>query len=414
MARVLLINAGAEGHINPTLGVVQELIGRHEEVVYVATEQFRDRIERIGAKVITYDADKFLKTFLAGGRNPWARAGGLLRTADVVIPSVLKQTKGERFDYIIHDSMFGCGYLLAQILGLPAVNSCASFAMQKNSFDNRQDRRSLQFPADVNELAQQEFQQSVRQVQEKYNVQIGSAYEVFCNPAPLTIVYTSKHFQPGGESFDESYKFVGPSVVPRSNDEFDWSHVDTDNLIYISLGTVFNQVVDFYKLCFEAFANTKYTVMLTVGRQTRIAELGDIPENFMVRNYMPQLEVLQHARLFITHGGMNSTSEGLYYGVPLIVLPQSADQPIIARRVAEVGAGIQLNHEGLTAGNFIETAERVLKDASFRKSCEEIGNSFRASGGYHRAVEEIFAYKRSLGIEGWTGSRSKDSSITHL
>jgi MGT family glycosyltransferase len=400
MARVLLINAGAEGHINPTLGVVQELIGRHEEVVYVATEQFRDRIERIGAKVITYDADRFLKTFLAGGENPWARANGLLRTADVVIPGVLDQIKGERFDYIIHDSMFGCGYLLAQILGLPAINSCASFAIQKNSFDSREYSRSHQFPADVNELAQQEFQQLASQMQEKYKVRICSTYEVFCNPAPLTIVYTSKHFQPGGERFDESYKFVGPSVVPPSKEEFDWSHIDTDNLIYISLGTVFNQFVNFYKLCFEAFANTKYTVILSVGKQTRIVELGDIPENFIVRNHIPQLEILRHTKLFITHGGMNSTCEGLYYSVPLIVLPQSADQPIIARRVAEVGAGIQLNQKELTAGILIETVERVHNNSSFRKSCEEIGNSFRAAGGYHRAVEEIFAYKRSLGIEG--------------
>lgn len=398
MARVLLINAGAEGHINPTLGMVQELIGRHEEVVYAATEQFRDPIERAGAKVITYDADKFLKTFLAGGSNPWARASGLLRTADVVIPCILKQIKGERFDYIIHDSMFGCGYLLAQILGLPAINSCASFAIQESGFNSRQDHRLLQFPAEVNEVAQQEFQQLVTRVHEKYHVQIGSAYEVFCNPAPLTLVYTSKYFQPGGESFDDSYKFVGPSVVPRSSDEFDWLNVDTDNLIYISLGTVFNQAVDFYKLCFEAFANTKYTVMLSIGRQTGIAELGDIPENFVVRNYMPQLEVLQHAKLFVTHGGMNSTSEGVYFGVPLIVLPQSAEQPMIARRVTEVGAGIQLNQEGLTAGNLIDSVECVLKDESFRKSCDEIGNSFRAAGGYHRAVEEIFSYKRSLGI----------------
>ncbi|WP_010502563.1 macrolide family glycosyltransferase [Paenibacillus elgii] len=398
MARVLFINGGSEGHINPTLGVVQELIRRGEEVVYFIMDQFRDRVEPTGAEVITFDGGKFVEAFLAGGRSPWGRVGGLLRTADIVIPSVLEQTKGERFDYIIHDSMFGCGHLLAQILDVPAINSCTSFAVQQNSFDIMQDHLSLHFPVDVNERAQQEFQELVRSVQAKYKVQLGSAYEVFCNPAPLTIVYTSKHFQPGGESFDETYKFVGPSVVPRSDDHFDFSHVDTDRLIYISLGTVFNQALDFYKLCLAAFAETEYTVILSVGRQTTIAELGDIPANFIVRNYVPQLEVLQRAKLFITHGGMNSTSEGLYYGVPLIVLPQSADQPMIARRVAEIGAGLHLSQEGLTAGDLREAAERVLKDASIRKVCAEIGDSFRTAGGYRRAVEEIFAYKRSLGL----------------
>jgi MGT family glycosyltransferase len=398
MARVLFINGGSEGHINPTLGVVQELIRRGEEVVYLTAEQFRDRVEPTGAEVITFDGGKFVEAFLAGGRNPWGRVGGLLRTADIVIPSVLEQTQGKRFDYMLHDSMFGCGRLFAQILELPAINSCTSFAMQQNSFDSMQDRLLRHFPAEVNERAQQEFQQLVSHMQAKYKVQVGSAYEVFCNPAPLTIVYTSKGFQPDGESFDETYKFVGPSVVPRSQGSFDFSHVDTDHLIYISLGTVFNQAADFYKLCFAAFAETKFTVILSVGTQTQMAELGEIPANFIVRNYVPQLEVLQRAKLFITHGGMNSTSEGLYYGVPLIVLPQSADQPMVARRVAEIGAGIHLNQEGLTAGDLREAAERMLQDASIRKACVEIGDSFRTAGGYHRAVEEIFAYKRSLGM----------------
>ena len=154
---------------------------------------------------------------------------------------------------------------------------------------------------------------------------------------------------------------------------------------------MFNQALDFYKLSFEAFSNTQYTVILSVGRVTRVADLGEIPANFIVRNYVPQLDVLQHAALFITHGGMNSTSEGLYYGVPLIVLPQSADQPMVARRVAEKGAGIHLEQEGLSAGELQDAAERVLNHRAFKKACATIGDSFRSAGGFHRAVEEIFA-----------------------
>lgn len=186
--------------------------------------------------------------------------------------------------------------------------------------------------------------------------------------------------------------------MPRALVQIDLAQVDTDRLIYISLGTVFNQAMDFYKLCFAAFAETEYNVILSIGSQTQIAELGVIPANFIVRNYVPQIEVLQHSQLFITHGGMNSTSEGMYYGVPLIVLPQSADQPIVARRVAEIGAGIHLNQESLTARDLREAAERVLQDAAIRKLSVEMGDSFRAAGGYHQAVEEIFAYKRSLGM----------------
>lgn len=398
MGRVLFINPGSEGHINPTLGVVRELIRQGEEVVYVAVEQFRERIESTGARMITINEGKFIEAFLAGGRSPWGRVGGLLRTADIVIPAVLEQTQGEHFDYIIHDSMFGCGRLLAQILDLPAICSCTSFAMQESSFDRMQEQLALRAEAEVNERARQQFQQLVSELEATYNVRVGSAYEVAYNPAPLTLVYTSKSFQPDGESFDESFKFVGPTIDLPATREFDFKNVDTEHLIYISLGTVFNQAIQFYKLCLAAFAETNYTVILSAGRQTRIEELGDIPANVIVRSYVPQLEVLQHAKLFITHGGMNSVSEGLTYGVPLIVIPQSADQPVVAQQVAKLGAGIQLTQEGLTAQNLREAAEQVLADASIKKACEQIGESFRAAGGYRRAVEEIFAYKSRSGM----------------
>lgn len=398
MARVLFINVGSEGHINPTLGLVRELIHRGEDVVYFTGDEMRERVGATGAKVIACDSNALLEAFLSGGRHPWGRVVGLLRIADVILPSLLEQTRGEHFDYIIHDSMFGCGRLIAQKLDLPAVNSCTSFMLDQTSFNRLQEMRLQQYPADVNEQAELEFHNLVSEMQRKYGVQVDSPYEIQWNPAALTIVYTSKEFQPNGEHFDESFKFVGPSIVSRSNDKFDVPDVDLHHLIYISLGTVFNQSTDFYKLCFEAFANTEYTVILSVGSRTQIADLGTIPPNFIVRNYVPQLEVLQQAAVFITHGGMNSTSEALFYGVPLIVLPQMADQPMIARRIAEAGAGIHLEEQGLTAANLRTAVAHVLTDPSFKEGCERIGDTFRAGGGYRRAVDEVFAYKRSLGI----------------
>lgn len=77
MARVLFINAGSEGHINPTLQVVDELISRGEEVVYFSIEAFRERIEKTGATVRTIDDQKFIKAFLSRrqklftGKNKW-------------------------------------------------------------------------------------------------------------------------------------------------------------------------------------------------------------------------------------------------------------------------------------------------------------------------------------------------------
>ncbi|OPA73044.1 glycosyl transferase family 1 [Paenibacillus selenitireducens] len=395
MARVLFINGGSEGHINPTIGVVQELISRGEEVVYFSIEAYRERIEKTGATVRTFDDQKFIKAFISGGRDYLLeRINGLLLTADIVIPSVLEQIKGEHFDYIIHDSMFGCGRLLAQILKLPAINSCTSFAQTKVSFDNMLEQFSIKVPAEIVKPINDKFQSLTEMVKEKYDVEIHSPYEVFCNPAPLTIVYTTREFQPYGEAFNQTYKFVGPSISSRLTQEnFDFTAIKGKNPIYISLGTVFNQAIEFYKLCFEAFGNTDHTIVMSIGNKAQISDLGEIPKNFIVKNYVPQTDVLQFTKLFITHGGMNSTHEGLYYGVPLIVIPQSADQPIIAGQVANIGAGIQLQMQSLTANQLREAVDHVLSLSSFKKAVANMSESFQKSGGYHQAVDEIFEFK---------------------
>ncbi len=399
MSRVLFMNGPAEGHINPTLGVVTELIRQGEEVVYFTTEQFRQRIEETGAIVRTYDASAFMNAFLAGNRNHILDiVTGLLRTSDVIVPRVIEQTKETRFDYIIHDSMFGCGRLLAKMLNLPAVTSCTSFAHTKQSFDFILESVSRQFPASINTQVKSEFEQMLATVNAKYGVNLDSAYEVFCNPAPLSIVYTTRKFQPNGESFDDTYKFVGPSISARgSQDKLDLD-LENKQVIYISLGTVIRDVIDFYKLCFEALGNTDYTVVASVGRHTHISDLGNIPRNFIVRNYVPQTEVLQHTQVFITHGGMNSTSEGLFYGVPLIVIPHDKDQPMIARRVAELGAGIQLQRDNLSAKELRQAVDEVVKNQDFRKVVSEMSKSFQEAGGYQQAVAEILAFKHKIGI----------------
>jgi MGT family glycosyltransferase len=400
MARVLFINAGSEGHINPTIGVVQELISRGEEVVYFTIEAFRKRIEKTGATVRTIDGEKLIKAFISGGRNNLLeRINGLLHTADIMLPSVLELIEGEHFDYMIHDSMFGCGRLLAQILKLPAINSCTSFAETKTSFDKTVEQLSEHILTEILKKINDDFQNLITNIKDKYNVEIHSPYEVFCNPAALTIVYTTRGFQPFGEKFDQTYKFVGPSISIRSTQEiFDLTAIKGKSLIYISLGTVFNQAIDFYKLCFKAFGNTEHTVVMSIGEKAQISDLGEIPKNFIVKNYIPQTELLKYTKLFITHGGMNSTHEGLYYGVPLIVIPQSGDQPVIAEQVAKIGAGIKLNMQTLTETQLREAVEQVLNQPPLLKSVANIRESFQKSGGYHLAVDEIFEFKKEYGI----------------
>ena len=140
-------------------------------------------------------------------------------------------------------------------------------------------------------------------------------------------------------------------------------------------------------------------MVLSVGEQTVLGQLGSIPPNFIVRQNVPQLEILQRTSLFITHAGMNSASEALYYGVPLLAIPEANDQPYVARQIVQLGAGISLSPKRVTAPRLRHLAETILADASYARASANIGESLRQAGGFLTAVEEIQRFKQKHGID---------------
>ena len=150
-----------------------------------------------------------------------------------------------------------------------------------------------------------------------------------------TIVYTSGYFQPCSDTFSDRYHFIGPSIRPVTEPV----EKTSDKTIYISMGTV-NQNRQFYRNCINVLAPTGWQVIISMGTNTD--HFDDLPENIQVYESVDQMAVLSIADAFITHCGMNSASEGLYYGVPLVLFPQTPEQNAVATRTEELGTGVRL------------------------------------------------------------------------
>ncbi|MGB8455344.1 MAG: glycosyltransferase [Anaerocolumna sp.] len=84
-------------------------------------------------------------------------------------------------------------------------------------------------------------------------------------------------------------------------------------LVCISLGTIANERLYFYRECIKAFSKSEYNVLISIGGKVNKKELEVIPSNIYIDDYVPQIEVLKRASLFISHGGMNSVNEALYF-----------------------------------------------------------------------------------------------------
>ena len=211
----------------------------------------------------------------------------------------------------------------------------------------------------------------------------------------LSIVYTSRHLQPCAGTFDDRFCFVGPLLEPRAEGgAFPWESIRDRTVVYVSLGTLFNAEPGFYRDCFTAFASLPAQVVLSVGRRIPIESLGPPPGNTLVCAHVPQLELLQRASAFVTHGGMNSVGESLFNGVPLVVIPHMSEQEVVGRRVEELGAGLFVAREEVTPARLRESVDRLLRDPEFAVKARAIGESLRAAGGAARAAEAIQAFAR--------------------
>src|SRR5262249_26880849 len=116
------------------------------------------------------------------------------------------------------------------------------------------------------------------------------------------------------------------------------------------------------------------------------------PANFITAASVPQLEVLPKVDIFISHGGMNSTMESLYFGVPLIVIPHINEQKMTAQRVQESGLGIALDESAITPEVLREAVARVASDPGFKTRVQAMQKETREAGGYQKATDAIMRF----------------------
>lgn len=398
MSKVLFLNGPAQGHINPTLPLVSELVERGEEVTYFSSEEYRSAIEKTGACFCGYS--NFLidynPTGLEKKMNMFKQAYLLIKSHFIVIEAVLEQTKDMEFDYIIHDSMFGCGTQIKKLLNIPAIGSCSFFAWGSKVFVLGKFNIIKDLFFGMGYLI--EFLKLRKKLVRKYGEGIAKIDSLLFNKAEINLVYTSKYLQPHSDSIGEEFIFVGPSIEKRKEDHrFPFEKLKSGKKIYISLGTM---IVNkgFFEICIDAFRGTDIQVILSVGKKIQLEKLKNIPENFIIENYVPQLEVIKKVDAVVCHAGMNTTSEALYYNVPLILIPMVNDQHSVAKRVEELKAGICIDKERLSSEVLRHAVEEVLSDNRFKEQSRKIGETLRSAGGYKKAADIIFEFKKQKGI----------------
>jgi len=363
----------AHGHTNPTLGPVKELTSAGHQVFYFSFEMFREKIEQAGAVFIScdgYDFDMEDKENADRVGKDKVFATELLVSSTLALDEMTTEKIGEiKPDVIVSDSVAFWGKLVAMKHRVPYVSSTTTFAFNRYSA-----KYMKETPWDVAKMlfAMPRINKQIRRLQER-GYPVKGLLEIVQNDNETnTIVYTSKYFQPCSETFSDRYHFIGPSIRPIMEPVAKTA----EQTVYISMGTV-NQNREFYRNCIHVLGKTGRQVILSMGTNTE--HFDNLPENVQIYESVDQMAVLSIADAFITHCGMNSASEGLYFRVPLILFPQTPEQGAVAKRTEELGAGIRL--KSISEEDILDAVETVLSDPSYKENAIRISDSFRSCGG---------------------------------
>ncbi len=385
MSKIVFFGFPAHGHTNPTLGVVRELISRGHQVWYYSYQMLREKIEATGATFIScdeFDTQTKLNPKDANriGKDLAFSTKLLVDTTLALDDKVSDEMQQLQPDCIVADSMALWGKAVAKKLKIPFVSSTTTFAF--NQYSSKIMKRSLWDLLKMI-LSLSQISKQVKRLQNK-GYPVTNILDIIGNDERLhTIVYTSAEFQPFSETFSKNYAFVGPCLRPTTSE----IKKTKEKLIYISMGTVNNDMLPFYQDCISGFSNTDFQVILSVGNLIPPEKLITSNKNISVVTHIDQIAVLQKADVFISHCGMNSVNESLYFGVPLIMLPQTAEQNGVCERVLQLGAGIKLHQTSPT--NILDSVHQILTDISYQKNARKISEGFQRCSGAKGAADKI-------------------------
>ena len=387
----------AIGHINVTLPVVAELVRRGHRVTYATNSRMAPLVTAVGATPMPYESPLASRKLLHQIDAEYM-AHEPVRSIDEAIATVPQYEAGfgdDVPDVLLYDvSTFAAGRVLARKWKRPAIEMFATIASNEHYSLTQQIGAMYAGEIDGTHPAIIDFFVKMGVLLREHG--LGDVtLEEFTAPADdANLVFLPRRFQPAHETFDDRFAFLGAGVGDRPAQQ--WAPPAPERPVaLVSMGSFhYDNLEGLLRTCLDAFAGTRWHVVVAVGDEVDRAALGEVPENVELMRWVPQLAVLERADVFISHVGMNSVMEALYFGTPVVALPHMPEQRITAARLAELGLGVDLSGQQVTAERLRAVVDALVADDTVRGNLDALRDDLRAIDGPALAADYIEARAR--------------------
>ncbi|MFD9515756.1 macrolide family glycosyltransferase [Streptomyces sp. NPDC059979] len=374
-AHLAVVNVPMHGHVMPTLALVQELVDRGHRVSYAVTPEFSDQVRAVGAEPVLYQVPPC-------GEAPEDMAEGVAQAIEVnmsALPQLESAFASDRPDAVLYDVYAWAGPLLAARWGVPVVQLAPTHIPYDGLVEEF---------FGLDDITQIPGLPRLARALSEFGVP-GGVHALTLAP-PRTIAFFPRTFQRRPETVQAAEAhWVGPAISKRPFQGHWKGPQDGRPMVYVSLGSQFNRRPQFYRTCVEAFTGMGWHVVMSVGAEMAKAGLGNLPDGFEVHASVPQLDVLAAASVFVTHGGMGSAMESFSFGVPVVVVPQMAEQRVNAIHVEKLGLGVHLPREQTTVQTLREAVRNVTENQRITDAITRMRRDIENAGGAPAAADIV-------------------------
>jgi len=212
------------------------------------------------------------------------------------------------------------------------------------------------------------------------------------------ITQCPREFDFESSHWPKQFHYAGPfhDGKGRPDFPFPWDKLTGEPIVYASMGTVQNGNPDLFSTIAAAVSKHQgLQLVLAIGNILRPEQIGSVPNNAIVVNNAPQLELLKKASVCITHAGFNTVLEALTQGVPQIAIPVTNDQPGVAARIADKKTGKTTFLDGLDESNLSALLDEVINNHIYRDNSRSIQKAIAKKNGLSVAADLL---ERAFGL----------------